>query len=611
MPSMRQADLSQLELLSRIDRLIERCADWPTTASTWEPARQSQAFLQRVLPRVRSVRERLELPLVVATFGGTGTGKSALVNALLGQEVTRSGRERPTTREPLVLVHPHFNWELLELPLEDCEIQRHDIPLLEDLVIVDCPDPDTTEGTDATSNLERLRRFLPHCDVLVYASTQQKYRSANVQRELRDAAAGCKLVFVQTHADRDVDIREDWREHLGQEYEIPELFFVDSVRSLKEEQAGRPATEELLRLRRFLMQQLSRSQRGSIRRENVLDLLYAALSRGERLLHDKLPAVQELQRELEGKTRDLQTRLSRRLQEDLLTARQLWERRLTEAVVKRWGSSPFSWLLRLHASLGALLGSVGLMRARTTAQVALLGMVQGVRFWKEHQREREFRGLIDQLDALTITREDVTGQWLVLSGYARTAGFDLSGWSAGSALPQEPTVGPSFQEEFFEDAAREVDRAVEHLAAKNSGPLSRFCYDLLFLLFPGFLLFRIGKNFFWDSLLDHTQILALDFYVPAGIFLLLWCGLFLLLFTRRLQRGLRREVRELVERLLARKFRQNLFPELREQTDRADRQYAELQELIEECHTLRLEPHPPSALASTRVTETPTTSASP
>ncbi len=605
---MRQADLSQLELLSRIDRLIERCAEWPTTSSTWEPARQAQAFLQRVLPRVRSVRERLELPLVVATFGGTGTGKSALVNALLGQEVTRSGRERPTTREPLVLVHPHFDEKLLELPLEDCEIQRHDIPLLEDLVIVDCPDPDTTEVADVASNLERLRRFLPHCDVLIYTSTQQKYRSANVQRELRDAAAGCKLVFVQTHADRDVDIREDWREHLGQEYEIPELFFVDSVLSLKEEQAGRPATEELLRLRRFLMQQLSRSQRGSIRRENVLDLLYAALTRGERQLHDKLPAVQELQRELEGKTRDLQTRLSQRLQQDLLTARQLWERRLTEAVVKRWGSSPFSWLLRLHSSLGTLLGSVGLMRARTTAQVALLGMVQGVRFWKEHQREREFRGLIDQLDELNITEDDVTGQWLVLSGYARTAGFDLSGWSAGSATPREPVVGASFQEEFYEDAAREVDRAVEHLAARNSGPFTRFCYDLLFLVFPGFLLFRIGKNFFWDSLLDHTQILAFDFYLPAAIFMLLWCGLFLLLFTRRLQRGLRREVRELVERLLARKFRQNLFPELREQTDRADRQHAELQELIEECHSLRLEPHPSSALGSTRVTEAPTSS---
>ncbi len=597
---MRQADLSQLELLSRIDRLIERCDAWPSSASAWEPARQARLFLQRVLPRVRSVRERLEMPLVVAMFGGTGTGKSTLVNALLGREVTRSGRQRPTTLQPQLLVHPQMNLELLQLPLEDCEIQCHDLPLLEDLVIVDCPDPDTTEQADFASNLERLRRFLPHCDVLIYTSTQQKYRSANVQRELRDAAAGCKLVFVQTHADRDIDIRDDWRQHLSREYEIPELFFVDSVGGLQQELAGQPNSGELARLRQFLLQQLASSQRGSIRRENVLDLLYASLIRIEAQLREKLPAVRQVQAELEGKTRELQTRLSGKLQEDLLSARQLWERRLIEAVVKRWGSSPFSWLLRVHGGLGALLGSLGLLRARTTAQVALLGVSQGMRLWREHQREQDFHLLIDQLDELNITEQDLTGQWLVLGGYARTAGFDVTGLGPARPDRTQPAAGTSFQEEFFQDARREVNLAVERLAVRNSGPIIRACYDLLFLVFPGFLLYRIGKNFFWDSLFQQASILSADFYLPAGIFLLLWCGLFLLLFTRRLNRGLRREVKQLVERLLARKFRHDLFPELRAQTDLAGQQYASLEELIEECHALRLEPATHSALGAPR-----------
>ena len=62
-----------------------------------------------------------------------------------------------------------------------------------------------------SSNLARLRAILPHCDVLLVTATQQKYRSARVADELAAAARGAHLVFVQTHADLDADIRDDWR----------------------------------------------------------------------------------------------------------------------------------------------------------------------------------------------------------------------------------------------------------------------------------------------------------------------------------------------------------------------------------------------------------------
>ena len=102
-------------------------------------------------------------------------------------------------------------------------------------MLVDCPDPDTTEVEERgrrerpetqtetyppplsplpsplSSNLARLRAILPHCDVLLVTATQQKYRSARVADELAAAARGARLVFVQTHADLDDDIREDWR----------------------------------------------------------------------------------------------------------------------------------------------------------------------------------------------------------------------------------------------------------------------------------------------------------------------------------------------------------------------------------------------------------------
>ncbi len=585
---MKQADLKQLEILSRIDRLIDRCESWPAGGQghAWEPAHQMQLFFRRVLPRVRLMRDRLESPLVVALFGGTGTGKSSLVNAILKAEIAKPGRTRPTTTRPLILVHPEINLELLQLPVDQCDIVRPSLAMLEDIIIVDCPDPDTSEQADSASNLQQLRQFLPHCDVLIYTSTQQKYRSADVQRELSDAAPGCKLLFVQTHADRDVDIREDWKKHLGESYEIPDMFFIDSPGSLQKQLRNEPADGELARLQNFLLQQLSSGNRSRIRQDNVLDLLCAALSRVKSTLSQYTPALDTLENEMENNSRQLQQQMSQQLQQELLSARPLWERRILESVVLQWGSTPFSWLLRLQYSLGALLGSFGLMRARTTAHLALIGLTQGARLWKQHQQEQDFSSLLCEIDNLPVREADLRDKKLILQGYARSAGFDASQLFD---KPQEENASStdSFQEEFFHDARLEVDRAVEHLGKRNSGVLTRFVYDTLFLAYPGFLLYRIGRNFFWDSFVNSQEILSADFYLPAGVFLLLWCGLFLMFFIRRLRRGLKKEVKNLVERMISRKLHNDLFPGLKQQCQLARTAMQELAELEQECHSLR------------------------
>src|SRR5690606_14378796 len=135
----------------------------------------------------------------------------------------------------------------------------------------DCPDPDTNEAETPASNLERLHHLLPHCDVLIYVSTQQKYRSARVTEELAEAATGCRLVFVQTHADVDSDIRQDWRKQLDQNYNVPDVFFVDSLKALREQQAGQFPSGDFGRLIDLLTTQLAASERVRIRRANLID----------------------------------------------------------------------------------------------------------------------------------------------------------------------------------------------------------------------------------------------------------------------------------------------------------------------------------------------------
>src|SRR5258708_31694054 len=180
---------------ARVEELAAGLARGAEPEPVWEPLQHCRALVRRLLSRVETLRIRLEAPLIVATFGGTGTGKSALVNALVGRECTLSGRQRPTTTRPVLVAHPHIELDLLGVPLDDFEIVRVDAPLLRDVVLIDCPDPDTTELETDGSNLSRLHLLLPFSDVLLFTATQQKYRSARVGDALGQAPTGCRLVF--------------------------------------------------------------------------------------------------------------------------------------------------------------------------------------------------------------------------------------------------------------------------------------------------------------------------------------------------------------------------------------------------------------------------------
>ena len=72
----------------------------------------------------------------------------------------------------------------------------------------------------------------------------------------------------------DEDIRADWRRHLHEQYEIPDVFFVDSLRGLREQQAGQRPSGDLARLQDLLTTQLAASERA---RSTVTSRIRAAI----------------------------------------------------------------------------------------------------------------------------------------------------------------------------------------------------------------------------------------------------------------------------------------------------------------------------------------------
>lgn len=594
-------ELAQLELLTHIDELVAQLSAWSQAPSAWETAQHGKSLVHRLLKRMEPLRARVEAPLVVATFGGTGVGKSSLVNALVGEDVSAAGRQRPTTIHPIVLAHPQTNLADYGLPLDELRVVTRDIPLLRDIVLIDCPDPDTSEAETAESNLARLHRLLPYCDVLLYITTQQKYRSARVTDELLQAAGGCRLVFVQTHADLDEDIRDDWRKQLVVKYSVAELFFVDSKRAMQEQQSGLRPTGEFGRLIDLLFRELSAAQRVRIRRANLLGLVHEVVQRARDSVSQNAAAVVQLEQALHQQRQRVLDRMSTRLQDELLVSRGLWEQRLLGQITLLWGYSPFASVLRIWHSQASLLASFTLMRAKSTAQMALVGLVQGSRWLTSRSQASEADRRLEGMATLGLNDAELREAQLVIAGHAHAAHLARP-MVVDQTFDHVRQAAASVQDEFLADAAQRIDELILETARLHSHWFTRFRYEMAFAILPMFLLYRTGRNFFYDSFWLGKPHLDTNFYIPAALFLVLWAAMFVMSFTARLRSGLTRRVQKLARELASVKVGAGLFPTIEQQCHEFHRESDDLDRFLSKIDSIRDQYAVSSDLGSMKVT---------
>jgi energy-coupling factor transporter ATP-binding protein EcfA2 len=109
--------------------------------------------------------------LVIMLMGGTGVGKSTLLNALAGAPVAQAAFTRPTTRDPVVYFHESVKPDRFDAALRHCRLVPHDRADLLQKIIVDTPDLDSND----IANREKLQELLPVADVVLYVGSQEKY----------------------------------------------------------------------------------------------------------------------------------------------------------------------------------------------------------------------------------------------------------------------------------------------------------------------------------------------------------------------------------------------------------------------------------------------------
>ncbi|HEX2278279.1 MAG TPA: GTPase [Candidatus Tectomicrobia bacterium] len=143
----------------------------------------------RVALEQASARARAQLlgtpdpVLTVALAGGTGAGKSTLINALAGATVAESGAIRPTTDKLHVYHHRDVASGGLAAELAaEAVFVPHDRDALRSKVIVDTPDLDSF----ATHHRAATRALLKAAGLVLYVFSPQNYRDERVWSVLRE-----------------------------------------------------------------------------------------------------------------------------------------------------------------------------------------------------------------------------------------------------------------------------------------------------------------------------------------------------------------------------------------------------------------------------------------
>lgn len=113
---------------------------------------------------------------VLALVGGTGVGKSSLLNALAGTTVSEASVRRPTTSEAVAWIpaaeraslDPLLEW----LGVDD--VREHASDGLDSVAILDLPDMDSV----TSAHRDRVEAILPRVDAVAWVTDLEKYHDA-------------------------------------------------------------------------------------------------------------------------------------------------------------------------------------------------------------------------------------------------------------------------------------------------------------------------------------------------------------------------------------------------------------------------------------------------
>ena len=279
--------------------------------------------------------------LNVGLLGGTGVGKSSIMNALAGESIASTSHRRPHTHQVLIY---HHHTALLPSELEQATVPwqaiTHNASSIQQIVLCDLPDFDSI----LTQNREKVLNFLEHLDVLVWVTSPEKYGDASFYEFLSATPkARQNFYFVLNKADllfqaENVSagyqplltVTSSFQQHIAQQGIIHPLLYTISTREVLADLPLSP-WNQFPALRAQLFQQRDTKEILAIKAANIDEEVRHLLSS----VQQKLLATARLQQVVDGLNNELEElhRESTGLGRNLLS---VWARRdLQEQLEKR------------------------------------------------------------------------------------------------------------------------------------------------------------------------------------------------------------------------------------------------------------------------------------
>ncbi|PIU31591.1 MAG: hypothetical protein COT06_07295 [Syntrophobacteraceae bacterium CG07_land_8_20_14_0_80_61_8] len=333
---MMKAGLGQLTKgLEQVVSLLDQDSLLPLSA---EHRAGYLAAAERLLGRLRDAAEQV---LTIGLLGGTGVGKSTLMNRLAGADIASTSHRRPHTDKVLIYRHETATLpaELEANPVARIE-HHHRIDAVAGIVLCDLPDFDSLLGEHRT----RVLQFLSELDLLVWVSSPEKYADQKFYEFLELVPKARKnFTFVLNKADlllvgqpteagyaRIEALIAQFRSHLGNAgIDQPVIFPVsaEQVRS-----GGQPAPwNQFPAFREMVLRHRDFKEITAIKTAN-LDIEARRLIRD---LRRELRSLEDLGQVLSELRQDLDTQLDQCRQEGRQAIADWLSRDLTDRLIDR------------------------------------------------------------------------------------------------------------------------------------------------------------------------------------------------------------------------------------------------------------------------------------